>query len=80
MNKVDAIVDSTNLIMDEKMKPAMKAGVKRKFNKDVKSEVKNREQVTKYNVVQQKKHEKMMYDKKKHESRVKAQKNNKRRK
>ena len=58
------------------MKPAMKAGVKRKFNKDVKSEVKNREQVAKYNKLVQKKHEKMMYDKKKHESRVSRQKKN----
>jgi len=80
MNKADAITDSANMIMDEKMKPAVneKTGVKRKFNTDIKSEVKNRQQVQKYNKVQEKKHEKLMYDKKKHESRVKAQKKNKR--
>ena len=69
-NKIDAIVDGANMLMEDSLKPAMKAGVKRKFNKDVKSEIKNRQQVAKYNKVQQKKHEKMMYDKKKHESRV----------
>merc|ERR1712050_141298 len=37
-NKIDSIVDSANMLMEDNLKPAMKAGVKRKFNKDVKSE------------------------------------------
>jgi len=53
-----------------------KAGMKRTHDKTAKNEIKNREQVAKFRKIKAKKHEKMQYDKKRNEQRVKNRKKN----